>query len=142
MQNPLAAWLGALAIDRLMAQHRLEDAALLIDRLLEEAPALDGVNRNLLVCARIYCEILGERRADVIAGLRDKKQIQFMNAMKNNPAVLCAEYAYALLLEKDARKAAKLRRNFDRIAEKYPYPQQIKTIRKQMLLADEKADNQ
>ena len=35
------------------------------------------------------------------------------------------EYAYALLHEKDKSKAEKLRQQFEKMAKKYPYPNEI-----------------
>lgn len=142
MQNPLVAWLGALATDRLMAEERFEEAMQLIDRLLDEVPALDGINRSLLVCDRLYCEILGECRADVIVKLRDKKQMKFIAAMQKNPSVLLSEYAYALLLEKDSKKAAKLRRNFEQIVGNYPYPRSVESALRRMQRIDQRAEEQ
>lgn len=142
MQNPLVAWLGALATDRLMAEERFDEAMQLIDRLLDEVPALDGINRSLLVCDRLYCEILGECRADVIVKLRDKKQMKFIAAMQKNPSVLLSEYAYALLLEKDSKKAAKLRRNFEQIVGNYPYPQSVESALRRMQRIDQRAEEQ
>ena len=57
-------------------------------------------------------------------------------AMKKFPAVLRTEYAYALLEEKDGEKAGKIREEFEKMAEKYPYPCDIEAERELMETAD------
>ena len=48
-----------------------------------------------------------------------------MKAMKNHPSVMRTEYAYALLFEKNKKKADKILEKFESITEKYPYENEI-----------------
>ena len=122
MKNGMIAVVGVLACNRLMDEQRFEEAGRLIERVLREGSAVAGMHRALLTCDRMFIELIGDNRREVLDGMMTKEQKRLMKAMKQLPSVIRTEYAWALLAEKDAAKAEKLRRQFDRAAKTYPYP--------------------
>ena len=69
-------------------------------------------------------------------------QKKFMKAMARFPTVLRTEYICALLCEKNLPKAQKIKKRFEIVAKKYPYPADITAERELLNLADEKANNE
>ena len=84
-----------------------------------------GIHRNLLICDRIYIELLGENRPHVLEPMLTKQQKKFMKAMKNFPSVLRTEFALAWLSRKNAGRALSLQAQFNKVAKNYPHPQEI-----------------
>ena len=106
--------------------------------LLEIDSGMVGLHRNLMICDRIYCELIGENRKELLDGLLTKEQKKFMKAMKSFPSVIRTEYAYARLFEKDTAKADAMKLKFEKCAKTYPYPNDIQSERELMEIADNK----
>ena len=136
MQSGVTATLGVLLANRLMDQHRFREADALMARLLE-LDSVMGLHRNMMLCDRIYVELIGAARPEVVEGLRTKDYQKGLKAMKTLPSVLRTEYAQALLLEKDQAKAEKLLAKFDVQTKAYPYPCEIEGERELMAIARE-----
>lgn len=136
MKNSIAAVINVLASSRLMDQKRFEDAKQLMDKLLQMDTGIVGLHRSLLIVDRIYCELIGENRQQVLNNMLDKKQKRLMKAMKSFPTVLRTEYTYALIAEKDEAKAAVIKNKFEKMAEKYPYPSDIAAERELFTYAE------
>ena len=132
MKNGITSSLGAFACSRLMDQGKFEEADALMERLLSHPNGIPGVLRKMLVCDRIYVELIRENRPEVLEGLRTKDQVKFMKSMKKFPSVLRTEYAYALLAEKDPEKAQKVVEMFENTARTYPNPNEIEIERELM----------
>ncbi len=103
--------------------------------LLKIDSGIIGLHRNLMICDRIYIELIGENRKDVIDGMFTKEQRGFMNLMNSFPSIIRTEYAYALLYEKNRDKAEKYEKLFEKCAKIYPYPSDIQSERKLMEIA-------
>ncbi len=125
MQNSMTASIAVFACNRLMDECRFAEADALMERVLGMENAIVGIHRNLLVCDRIFCELIDEGREDVIDGLLDKNQSNFMKSMKKFPSVIRTEYALALLSDKDEERAAEIRATFEKIGKSYPYKQDV-----------------
>ena len=136
MQNALVAAVGVYCCNRLMDEHRFAEADEAMARLLAGGANLVGLYRALLVCDRLYLELLGESRRGTAL---TKPQRRILRQMKNYPSVLRTEYAAALLRDGDAARAAKLRRRFESIAKTYPYQGEIEQERSLLALADGKS---
>lgn len=136
MKNGMAAVIGVFACNRLMDEKRFAEADRGMERLLSMDTGIVGVHRSLMKGDQIFCELLGEGRKERIDKLRDKEQRKVAKAMKKFPSVLRTEYAYALLAEKNGDKARKIRDEFEKIAQKYPYPCDIESERELMEAAD------
>lgn len=139
MKNNLVAAVGVSVCNRLMDQHRFEEADSLMAHMLQIESGMIGIHRNLIICDRIYHELIHENRQDVIASLYTKEQKQFMKAMRTFPSVIRTEYAYAVLAEKDRAKAAKSMEAFEKVSRTYPYPNDINSERELIQIVDDKA---
>ena len=142
MDNALTAGLAVFAANRLMDERRFEDADALMARLLAEPGATPGVYKALMVCDRLYCELVGPNRPEAVDALLDKAQRKAMKALRGQPAVLRTEYALALLHDRDAEKAAGIMKRFDALAKRYPYPLDIEAERELLARAEEASHRQ
>lgn len=125
MKNSMTAVMGVFACNRLMDAQSFEEADRLMERLLQADSAIVGLHRHLLLCDRVYCALVGKARPEQAESMLDKQQKSFMVSMKNYLSVLRTEYAYALLAERDEKKAAKLKACFENRARVSPYPGDI-----------------
>lgn len=138
MKNSMVAVIGVFACNRLMDQHRFTEADARMVHQLALDSGMVGLHRNLMICDRIYLELIGQNRQDVLDGFLSKEQQNFMKAMKTFPSVLRTQYAYALLAEDDAFKARSVAAKFEKYAKTYPYPHEVEAERELMILAEEK----
>lgn len=136
MQNSMVATQGVFATNRLMDQQRFEDADRLIAHLLEIDSGIIGLHRNLMICDRMYCELIHDNRKETLEEMLTKEQIKFMKAMKKFPSVVRTEYAYALLALKDTAKVNAARELFEKVAKTYPYPSDVQSERELIGIAD------
>ena len=134
--NAMVASLFAFHCNRLMDEHRLEEAEEIIETILSGESAMPGVYKSLLTCDRICC-LLKRGEAEVAKSLMTKPLTQFMKAMKTYPSVLRTQYIYALLAEQDGKKAKDYLAAFDKMASRYPYPADIESERELMTLITE-----
>ena len=139
MKNNLVAAIGVSVCNRLMDQHRFEEADAQMAHILSIESGMIGLHRNLVICDRLYYELIHENRPNVVASFYTKEQQKFMKAMRTFPSVIRTEYAYALLVEKDQGKAAKAMEAFDKVAKTYPYPNDINSERELIHIVAEKA---
>ena len=138
MKNSMVATRCVFTCNRLMDAGKFEEADALMAHLLEIDSGIVGLHRNLMICDRIYVELIKENRSDVIADMMTKEQKKFMKAMKRFPSVLRVQYALALLFEKDTAKAEKIKNEFENIARTYPYSTDIESERELIKFAEEK----
>ncbi len=138
MRNPMAAALGYAACCRYIDEHRFGDATALIDRYLSTDNGLLGLHKDLLICERIYCELIGDGSGEVINKLLTDKLRQTMKAMKTNLTVVRTEYTLALLWDKDTAKAQKCLEVFEKNAKTYPYHCEVTGERELLALAEAK----
>lgn len=137
MQSGVTAALGVMAANRLMDQHRFREADALMARLLE-LDSVMGLHRNMMLCDRIFTELIGEGRPEIVEGFRTKDLHKGLKTMRSLPSVLRTEYALALLLEKDQAKAEKILAQFDVQTKSYPYPCEVEGERELMAIARDK----
>ena len=139
MKNSMVATRGVFTCNRFMDKERFEEADALMAHLLEIDSGIVGLHRNLLICDRIFVELIEENRNEVIEGMMTKEQKKFMKTMKRFPSVIRVQYALALLFEKDTAKAEKIKSEFEKVAKTYPYSQDIESERDLMRIAEGKA---
>ena len=142
MKNSMVATIGVYAANRLMDQHRFDEAETLMNHLLDIESGIVALHRNLIICDLVYLELIGQNRSDKLETLYSKELKKFIKAMKTFPSVIRTEYAYALLVEKDQGKAAKAMEVFEKVAKTYPYPNDINSERELIQTAEEKASAQ
>lgn len=138
MKYTMTSVCAVLAANRLMDEHAFEETAELIAKLLKIDSAMIGIYRFLLTADRIYCELLGERRGEILEQWEDRQTQRVVKQMKNYLSVIRTEYAYALLKENNIHKAETLRDRFEKNARSYPYAGDAQSERELMDLADEK----
>lgn len=141
MQNSMVATQAVFATNRLMDQQRFEEADQLIAHLLEIDSGIGGLYRSLMICDRVYCELIRENRKEILDKMLTKEQLKFMKAMKKFPSVVRTEYAYALLSVQHKPKAKAILELFEKIAKTYPYPNEIQSERELIQIAQETAEN-
>ena len=136
MKNSMVVQIGVFAANRLMDAHRFEEADALMDRLLAIDSGMIGLHRGLMLCDRMYVELLGQNRPAVLESFRTPEQKQIFKQMKTFPSVLRTRYVLALLAEKDPEKARKIREEFEKRGKTYPYQSDIQSERELMDLAE------
>lgn len=136
MKNSMVAVRGVFACNRLMDERKFEEADRLMAHLLEIDSGIVGLHRSLLICDRMYVELITENRREILDEMCSKEQVKFMKQMKNYPSVLRTSYTYALLCEQDAAKAQQIRTQFEKCAKTYPYPKEVQSERKLMEIAE------
>lgn len=135
MRNSMLAVKGVFACNRLMDEQNFEEADKLMQHFLEIESGIVGLHRSLLICDRMYCELIGGRK-EKVEELLTKEQKKLMKAMKKYPSILRTEYTYALLGQADTSKAEKIKAVFETCAKTYPYPSEIGAERELMCIAD------
>ena len=138
MKNSMTAVRAVLYGSRLMDEHNFSEAAKLIDRLHTMDTAVNSLHRSMMTCDRLYCELILDGDEKTIERLLTKKQLQFMNQMKNSLSVIRTSYAYALLWEKDEKKAEAFRTQFEKMAARYPYRVDAQSERELLQIAAQK----
>lgn len=141
MKNSMVAAQGVLTANRLMDRQQFAEADRLMAHLLEIDSGIVGLHRSLLICDRMYCELIRDNRKEILEELLSKEQIKFMKAMGKFPSVVRTEYAYALLALKDTAKVNAARALFEKVAKTYPYPSDIRSERELMEIADSVANS-
>ncbi len=135
MKNSMIATKGVFACNRITDMLRFEEADKLMAHLLEIESGIIGIHRNLLLCDRVYIELITENRSDALEMMYTKELKNFMKSMKNFPSVIRTEYVYALLHENDAEKAKKAEERFEKCAKTYPYACDIQSERELIEIA-------
>ena len=135
MDNGIVAANGVFFCNRLIDEGKFAEADEQISYLISSKNAVSGLHKNLLICDRIFCELIGECRLATVDKLMSSELKKFMLAMKKFPTVMRTEYVYALLYERNTDKARRIRENFERVTEKYPYKADLDAERELMDLA-------
>ena len=138
MKNSMVAAQGVFACNRLMDEHRFAEADELMLHMLKIDSGMVGLHRNLMVCDRMYVELISENRREVIDEMFSKEQKKFMKQMKSFPTVIRTEYVFALLYEKDSQKAEKIKVRFEKCAKTYPSQSDIQSERELMEFAEKR----
>lgn len=126
MRNSLIATVAVFTCNRLMDQHNFDEANDKMKQILRAKTAIVGIHRNLLVCDRIYCELLNDNKT-AAKKLMTNELKNFINSMKDYPSIIRTNYTYTLLIENDINKANKYKKQFIEVGKTYPYPTDIKT---------------
>jgi hypothetical protein len=116
-------------------EHRFPEAVKLQEALLSLAITIPELQRSLLICDRIYCELVGNNDSAIIESLLTPEQLKLMKRMQNYPTVIRTQYALARLHDRDEHSAAKLKRQFEVCAATYPYSGELRSQFELMELA-------
>ena len=138
MKNSMVAARGVFACNRLMDEERFAEADELMAHMLEIESGMVGLHRNILICDRIYVELIHQNRREVVEEKLTKNLQSFMKTMKGTLSILRTQYAIALLYDGDQSKAETIKAQFEKRAKTYPYPHEIDSERDLMKLAENK----
>lgn len=127
MSNPMTAVRAALHCNYLMELKSYSETSKVIGEVLREATGLLPVHAMLLRVDQIFCEIMSDRNEVVLKYMEDKGLQKFMKAMQNYPAVIRTEYAYALCIQEDEKKAKRLKDRFEKVMKYHPNQAEIRT---------------
>lgn len=136
MANSNVAAQGVFVCNRLMDAQQFIEADALMAHLLEIDSGMVDLHRNLMVCDRMYVEMITENRREIIDKMLSKEEKKFMQQMKTFPTVIRTEYVHALLCEKDFEKAKKIKARFEKCAIKYPSQSDIQSERDLMEIVE------
>lgn len=125
MKNSMVAARCVFACNRLTDAGKFKEADALMSHILDIESGIAGIHSNLLMCDRIFIELITENRRDVIDSMFSVELKKFMKAMNKYPSVIRTEYALALLFENDGVKAEKVLNRFKKIEKTHPYPCEI-----------------
>ncbi len=118
LDNCLIAMQQALYCNYLMDIHEFDEALRLMNILVDKK-GINGINKYLIDCDRIYCELLHDNIHNAQA-LYTKDFQKFIKSMKNYSAVLRTQYCYAIGVENNQNNADKLQTKINHIKH-YPY---------------------
>lgn len=121
MKNSMTATIGVLCCNRLMDSQSLAEAQSLMEHFLSIDSGIVGVQKNLLLCDILYCELIGENRKEKIDELLTKDIKKIIKARMNNPTTLRTQYAYALFCQNNEKTAGKIKKRFEKVIASYPY---------------------
>lgn len=136
MKNSIVAVQGVLAANRLMDAMRFAEADQLMEHLLSIDSGIVSLHRHLLTCDRMYIEMIGQNRREVLDSMLTKEQIKLMKSMKNYLPILRNGYVHALFVQQDAAKAERIQVQFEKKAAVYPYSVDADAERELMKLAE------
>lgn len=137
IKNKIVAAIGVFACNRLMDEKNFEEADLLMKHLLETDNGMEGLHKKLLICDRLYCELISQNRKNIIDNMLNNEQKVFMRKMKNSPSIIRTEYLLALISEKNEEKAEKLKTIFEKCAKTHPYQGDIQSERELIEFAEQ-----
>lgn len=136
--NAMVLAMEVLASSRQMDAMNFEEAEKQMLSLVDDKH-VPGIYRQLMTIELAWLELVNGRPGAYVEKLESKEIKQFAKAMKNYPSVLRAQYAVALLKDKDEKKAADIRKAFDKMADQYPHESEIVGERELMDLMEQKA---
>ena len=138
MKNSLIATIAVFACNRMVDSGKYEEAAELMERMVNRKSGMVGIHKHLLNIDRMYCEMVGENRPEKLEELYDDELKKIMKAMKKSPSVHRTQYLYFKYVEKDEKKAALAMIMFEKTAKTYPYPHEIEGERELIAYAESK----
>ena len=109
MKNGLTAAMAAYHCNYLMEQKEFQKFIETSENILNADSGMIGLHRKLLVCDQIYCLLITGNVCKATELMLSKECKKFMASMKQNISIIRTEYAFALLVEKDAKKTANLK---------------------------------
>ena len=125
------------SVKRLMDGHRFEEAAEKIEETVEADYPLSSLQRFLLVTDQVFCELVGPQKEEVLDEWNDRKNRSLSEKLERQLSVMRTRYAYALLREKDRKKAEKIRKEFEIGARFYPFRAEVQGEWELMDLAEQ-----
>ena len=124
---------------RLLSMGQMDEAYKLMKSLTDGDAVVNNIHRQIMMNDCLYCELMTENNPNTVEHYY-KSCAQLHKNMKDSPEVLRTQYTYALIHDKDREKAEQYKKKLDKVAETYPYPQDVAVERRLMEDAAGKAD--
>ena len=122
LKNTLVSSMGVFYKDKLMDEHRFNEAGEWIDHMLSvEENGILPIYKRMLIMDRVYIELLGNKSADVIDKFSSKDMTAFRVQMRRYPPMLRTEYAMYALYNKNEHKKDQMLKEFNEWISVYPY---------------------
>lgn len=141
MKNVLISSIAVFKCNKLMNERKFDEADKAVESLLNSNAVIAGIYTSLLKLDKAYIEMIGENRKALVDALIEKQDKNIILAMKNFPTVIRYQYTYALLVDKDEKKADEYRKHMEFVEKNYPYKIDVEDEKELMDLADEVAKN-
>lgn len=139
-KSSMEASVTCLICQRLLEKRQFDEADRLMAQLLEQRTVITVYQRDVLLCERVFYELVNQNRREVIEEMRTEEQKEFLRKKRLTPTVMRTEYAYALLAEHNTEEADKIRAKFDEGFGRFVNDEYIKLQLEMMELAKSKAD--
>ena len=104
-KNDMVTAQAVLRENRLMDEHRFDEAEDTIELLLGKDIRTHGLYRNMLLLDQAFLRLLKDGEQADISALQTKEMYTFMVQMKDYPSVQRTNFAISLLHDKDTEKA-------------------------------------
>lgn len=140
VQRAMPGIMAMYSVKRLMDEHCFEEAAKKIEGIVDTDHSLSTLQRFLLTTDRVFCELVGSQKEDVLDRWNNRKNRSLAEKLENQISVIRTRYAYTLLKEKDRKKAEKIRKIFETGARFYPFRAEVQGERELMDLAEQYAE--
>lgn len=134
-KNSMVMALASLSASRQLDALHLEQARQQMLALMDD-PATPDIYRKVMTFDLAWLEMVSSQPGNMAERIQAADMKQFARAMKNNPSILRTQYAQALLLDKDEKKAQSIRRAFEKAAQRYPHPCEIAGERELLALTE------
>ena len=122
LKNTLISSMAFFYKDRLLDEHKFEEAGKYIDHILSvEDNGMLPIYKKMLVMDRVYIELLGDKDEEVINKFHTKEMVAFRTQMKRYPPMLRTEYAFNVLGKLNEAKAEAYLKEFNEWVSIYPY---------------------
>ncbi len=138
MKNPIVAVMGVNTCNRLIDQKRFKEADELISHFMEIDASIPNLYKQLLKSERVFIEIIGENRKEVVESLFTPDVKKILKALKNNISALRIAYAIEILHFKNEKKAAMLLKRFEKYSKKHPYSGEVDSEKELISLVSKK----
>lgn len=134
-KNAMVMALTSLSASRQLDALHLAQARQQMLALMDD-PATPDIYRKVMTFDLAWMEMVSGQPGDMAERIKASDMKQFAKAMGNNPSILRTQYAQALLLDKDEKKAQTILAAFEKAAKRYPHPCEIAGERELLALTD------
>lgn len=140
VQRAMPGIMAMYSVKRLMDEHCFEEAEEKIKGILETDHSLSSLQRFLLTTDWVFCELVGSQNEEVLDKWNNRENRSLAEKLENQISVMRTRYVYALLKEKDRKKAEKIRKSFEIGTRFYPFRAEVQGELELMDLAEQRAE--
>jgi hypothetical protein len=138
LNNHIISSIRVLKCSYLHDKRQFAEAKALIEDILENIPELTVLYQNELRCELLFYEIIDQCREDVIQQLYTKELKKYIKVTASYASRRRLLYAYALLVEKNEKKAQKELAAFEKIVKTSPFKADIESEKEMIALIQER----